>query len=314
MPTSLLKLIVSLLLCAPFAIAYPKASEIEDGYIKVTGGKLYYQIIGQGKPLLIIHGGPGADRTYLQPQLFRLAKKQRVIFYDQRGSGKSLETPLTRDYINIDRFVEDIESLRRHLHLKRWFVYGHSFGGFLAMQYAIAHPETLDGLILSNSAPASEMLQNEFLAYYTKKTREIPEAIQRFKTYDSFKKLSTKTIEATHRIIYSVYFSDPNKVNELNLGVTDLKAARSGFRVAEIINDHDLFKPGINLLPKLAKLHAPTLILHGRQDIVPDSSPKAIHDAIPGSQLIFFENSGHFPYIERPEAYDKAIEAFIAAH
>lgn len=105
--------------------------------------KIFYQIFGEGTPIIITHGGPGLDQTYLQPQLLALAKNHQLIFYDQRGSGKSLGTKLDEDTINIHKFAEDLEKLRAHLKLKKFILMGHSWGGILSMQYAIKYQKNI---------------------------------------------------------------------------------------------------------------------------------------------------------------------------
>lgn len=135
----------------------------QQGFVKVKDGSLYYDEIGQGIPIIVVHGGPGLDHGYLQPQLSQLAANHKLIFYDQRGSGKSLETPLDEEYINIHQFVEDIEDLRKSLGLNKFVLMGQSWGGLLAMQYAVDHQDHLMGLILLDSAPADYKGQKAFI-------------------------------------------------------------------------------------------------------------------------------------------------------
>ena len=86
--------------------------EIKEGFVSVKDGKLFYRTAGKGLPLIVLHGGPGLSQDYLLPQLYKLAENNFVIFYDQRGSGKSLETKLDEKHINIDQFVEDLENMK----------------------------------------------------------------------------------------------------------------------------------------------------------------------------------------------------------
>ena len=97
----------------------PQIESKESGYVQVEQGKLYYQKFGSGMPIIVVHGGPGAlDQSYLLPQLLTLAKDHEVIFYDQRGSGKSLETKINPSLIT-DQFVKDLEALRAHFGLAK---------------------------------------------------------------------------------------------------------------------------------------------------------------------------------------------------
>lgn len=101
----------------------------DSGYVTVWEDKLFYQKFGSGQPLLIIHGGPGLDHTYLLPQMLERAEDYELIFYDQRGCGASLNENFNSNYINIEQFLEDIECLRTEFGYKKMSVLGHSFGG-----------------------------------------------------------------------------------------------------------------------------------------------------------------------------------------
>ena len=117
---------------AQFAQDDQPLSEHRQGFVAIADGSLYYDEIGHGIPIIIVHGGPGVlDQGYLQPQLFQLAAEHRLIFYDQRGSGKSLNTKLDEKHINIDQFVEDLEVLRTSLGLEKFILMGHSWAGYL---------------------------------------------------------------------------------------------------------------------------------------------------------------------------------------
>ena len=127
----------------------------QSGYVSVDGAKLYYQTIGKGTPVIMLHGGPGLDHTYFLPQMRKIGEKHQAVFYDQRGSGKSESTSLDSKDININQFVQDLEHLRQALGYEKVTVLGHSWGGLLAMNYAIKYPEHTKALILMNSAPAT---------------------------------------------------------------------------------------------------------------------------------------------------------------
>src|ERR1700722_11609704 len=145
-------LLFTVIVAASFAQDDHPLSQHRQGFVAIADGSLYYNEIGRGIPIIIVHGGPGVlDQGYLQTQLLQLAAEHRLIFYDQRGSGKSLNTKLDEKHINIDQFVKDLEALRTSLGLEKFILMGHSWGGLLAMQYAIAHQDHLLGLVLLNT-------------------------------------------------------------------------------------------------------------------------------------------------------------------
>src|SRR4026209_3032326 len=118
--------------------AHSDQSVPREGYAPVKNGELFYREVGHGRPIIVLHGGPDFDHTYLLPDLDRLSDSYRLIYYDQRGRGKSApETP--PEDVTIATEVEDLESLRKHLQLASVAILGHSWGGVLAMQYAIRY-------------------------------------------------------------------------------------------------------------------------------------------------------------------------------
>src|SRR5215216_257189 len=125
-----------------------------EGYIPVEKAQLYYREIGQGQPIVVLHGGPDFDSNYLLPDLDRLSDSFRLIYYDQRGRGRSAENVRAED-VTIHSEIQDLESLRRYFKMESLAVLGHSWGGLLAVEYAVRHPDRLSHLILMNSAPVS---------------------------------------------------------------------------------------------------------------------------------------------------------------
>lgn len=281
-----------------------------QGYVQIQNAKIFYQTQGQGYPVLVVHGGPGLDQTYLQPQLFELADKHQLIFYDQRASGKSLQSVDHYNNININQFVSDLEGVRAKLGLKKFILMGHSWGGLLSMYYAIKQPEHLSGLILLNTAPADYKGQKAFVDNFVERTSNIKKDIAPLFSYEEFKKQNASEISELYRKVFSAYFHNPSDVKKLNLAF-NVESARSGFRVNEEMSKTAWLSPGIDLFPNLKKLNIPTLIIHGKQDIVPVWTAKEINLAIKDSKLVILEDCGHFPYIERPNEFKKAVNLFI---
>lgn len=284
--------------------------EVKEGFVSVKDGKLFYRTAGKGLPLIVLHGGPGLDQDYLLPQLYKLAENNLVIFYDQRGSGKSLKTELDEKHINIHQFVEDLEVLRTSFEFDKFILMGHSWGGLLAMQYAIDHPESIVGLILLNTAPADYKGQKAFIDEFGLRTKNIHDDIKPLFTYEGFKDLNAAQISDIYRKLFSIYFYNPEKAKELSLNF-NIVSAQNGFRVMEEMSKTSWLQPNINLFPSLKTLQIPTFILHGKQDIVPAWTAKEIKDAIPQSEIILLDDCGHFPYIEQPLQFFKELNHFL---
>lgn len=284
--------------------------EIKEGFVSVKDGKLFYRTAGMGLPLIVLHGGPGLSQNYLLPQLYRLAENNLVIFYDQRGSGRSLETKLDEKHININQFVEDLETLRTSLGFDKFILMGHSWGGLLAMQYAVDHQENLIGLVLLNAAPADYKGQKAFIDEFGLRTKNIHKDIKPLFAYENFKELNAAQISDLYRRLFSVYFYNPKEVRDLSLNFS-VASAQSGFKVMEEMSKTYWLQPSINLFPSLKRLVIPTFILHGKQDIVPVWTAREIKDAIPRSEIVILDRCGHFPYIEQPSQFFVELNEFL---
>ena len=119
----------------------------------VNGTSLYYEVVGSGNPLLIMHGGLGFDHTYFRPWIDSLSEDSKLIFYDHRGNGRSDRSkPL--DDVHHSTWADDANALREHLGIEKIVLMGHSYGGVLALHYALRYPDTLSGLILATTYPA----------------------------------------------------------------------------------------------------------------------------------------------------------------
>lgn len=287
-----------------------KKAQVKEDFVSVKNGKIFYRTAGNGVPLIVLHGGPGLSQDYLLPQLYKLAENNLVIFYDQRGSGRSLETKLDDESINIDQFVEDLETLRTSLGFDKFILMGHSWGGLLAMQYAVDHQENLIGLILLNTAPADSQGQKAFVDEFGLRTKNIHNDIKPFFAYADFKELNACQISDLYRKLFSVYFYNPEDVKDLSLHFS-VASARSGFKVIEEMSKTFWLQPGINLFPSLKKLSVPTFILHGKQDIVPLWTAQEIKDAIPQSEIVVLDHCDHFPYIEQPSQFFSELNKFL---
>lgn len=305
-------LLVASLGPASYAVAStPSNSHLEsikETFVNSGEAKLFCRAIGQGKPLIVIHGGPGLTQDYLLPQMYELAKNNLVIFYDQRGCGKST-VDINANTINIESFLNDIEAIRKAFNLDKISVLGHSWGGFLAMQYTIEHPEHVDKLILSNSSPATSDGYALFGQEYMRRMGPYQEELDKIRSSQGFRDGDSCVMEQFYRLIFRQYCYIPEKANLLNLWMTSI-ASLNGAKVSEIIRENVLDK-SFNLNNGLKSLKVSVLILHGDVDPIPSSTAQAIHDNIPNSKYILMKNCGHFPYVEDPNTYFKHINNFL---
>ena len=156
-PTLLLVLLPIVAAHAQTPTAYP----LEDGFVDAHGVLIYYQTLGQGAPLLIVHGGPGASHDYFLPYLLPLARHRELIFIDERGSGKSEKLDDPSGY-TVENMVEDTEAVRQGLKLGRISLLGHSYGGVLAQAYALKYQANLSHLILCSTFHSTSKMNDVF--------------------------------------------------------------------------------------------------------------------------------------------------------
>jgi proline iminopeptidase len=280
----------------------------QERVVRTDNAELFCRTFGSGQPLIVLHGGPGLTQDYLLPNMSKLAQNHLIIFYDQRGCGRSTGQ-ITSETINIETFVNDLDAVRQAFHLDKVSILGHSWGGFLAMEYAIAHPEHVDKLILSNSMPASSPELALFIQEWTLRMAPFQETLADIHKTSAFEEGDPATIERLHRIIFRTYCHVPEKAELLSLRVP-AKASVNGAKVYGFIREN-VFQKHFDLHDSLKKLKIPTLVLHGDADPIPPSTAHHIHQSVPGSRYVLMKNCGHFPYVEDPEAFFKYLSEFL---
>ena len=232
----------------------------------------------------------------------QLAEKHQLIFYDQRGCGLSTGDPET---ISLESFVEDIEAIRISYGYPKITVLGHSWGGFLAMQYAIAHPEFTQKLILLNSMPPSS---EECLLFYEEWERRMAPFLDRARDDEKesrFAKGDPIAVEKYYQIMLGRYCYLPEKALLMNLRVHP-----KGSLVNKIFRQK-LWDHSFNFHDQLKQLQMPTLIVHGEFDPIPFCTAEKLHATIANSKYVLIPNCGHFPHVETPEELFSCLAQFL---
>lgn len=291
---------------ATAAVSSAAAPVPESGAVYQAGDvSLYYEVRGSalGTPLFVVNGGPGFDHTYVHcsDAWDTLAKKRKVVFYDQRGNGRSGPLKPGQSCTLADQ-VADLDLLRERLGFQRIDLLGHSWGGYLVMAYAALHPEHIAHLMIVDSA-APKFSDTIFLF------KDIfPEATERQQAVAFAVELGDSVAIQTDLDEYlPLLFYSPEKRDQF-------LASAEGYRYNPTVNraiTADLARFDLN--PELAKFRCPTLVITGRYDInVAPSVSWKIHQAIPNSEFAVFEKSGHIPYFEEPDAFVRRVETFLA--
>ena len=280
-----------------------------EGMLTVNGVDLFYKKMGGGEPLIVLHGGPGLDHSYFLPQLGDLANEFQLIFYDQRLSGKS-QADIDTNAISLENFIQDIEGIRTSLGLNKINLLGHSWGGFLAMHYAIKYPQNLESLILSSPVNASssarakeeQILAGRFTEEDVQRRTEILQS-------EAFQKGEASALRDLMMMSFEKQFHNIEKAKDLNLWIPDDFLARSGqFRyMGNILSNYDLH-------PDLEKVSCPALIIYGDQEPYARESAQALVAALPKGESEILEQAGHFPFVEQKDTYIKQVRSFLNKH
>jgi proline iminopeptidase len=281
--------------------------EMEGTLLPLEEGALFYTVLGSGDPVVVVHGGPGLDHRYLRPGLDVLAESRALVYYDQRGTGGS-QVPLRPDVVNLDAFVDDIDRLRVALGRDRITVLGHSFGGLIAMAFALRHPERTRALLLvSTVEPGSRWRAEAAERAAERRTTTDSEELAEIASSPGFAARDPVTLSRALRVSYRSTLRDPERVNELNLELSPT-TARNGQDAARLLGQS---MGEVDWWDQLAELEVPTLVVHGAFDPTPVEMAATLAETLPSGRLALLE-SGHFPYLEAPREMARAVGVFLA--
>jgi proline iminopeptidase len=282
--------------------------------LPTAGALLHYRTIGQGPPIIVVHGGPDFDHHYLLPEMDRLAASFRLIYYDQRGRGRS-NGDVEPDEVSIGSEVDDLDSVRRYFDSDSVAVLGHSWGGLLAMEYATRHPDRVSHLILVNTAPASaadNLVFREHLVR-TRPARDV-EWMQALASSAPYQAGDLEVEAEYYRIHYRVALRQPEHIDQV------VGRLRTYFTEASVLTaraieqrlyDETWRSDGYDLIPRLQAVDIPTLVVHGADDFVPPALAAHIAQAMPRGRLVVLQECGHFAYLEAPGAVHKHVAALF---
>jgi proline iminopeptidase len=288
----------------PAPIPPPRTS----GFTTSTPVPLYWARYGppDAPKLIVLHGGPGAHHDYLLPQMLHLAERYDVIFYDQRGGGRSRSDD--REPVTWRTHVEDLAKVIRELGLDPLSIIGYSWGGLLAILYALeaAGDSSLPApsrLVLIEAAPLAREYRQQFETEFAK--RQKGPAIQRMRdelAASGLRESNPKAWrQATFELSVAGYFADPENTRDL----TPFRViGRIQQSVWDSLGDYDL-------IPRLGEISCPVLVVHGRNDPIPLESAVKGAEAMK-AQLVLLDDCGHVPYVEQPARLFAAVDAFLA--
>ncbi|MGH7580632.1 MAG: alpha/beta fold hydrolase [Gemmatimonadales bacterium] len=271
--------------------------------VVVRGVELFVRRIGSGPPVVVLHGGPGADHEYLRPGFDTLADGHELIYYDQRGGGRS---PVGRDVpVGWTEQVADLDALREAWGLDRLTITGYSWGGLLALLYALEHRPRVARLALISPAPSWRDARERFEARFGQ--RNLDPGFQEARRALRESGLRERDPDAFNRRIFELsvapYFHDPARASDLApFRVT----GRTQQEVWASLGDFDLR----DRLPSLRGI--PSLVLHGEEDPIPIDAARTTAELI-GARFHPVSRCGHVPYVEAHEEFVRVVRGFLSA-
>jgi proline iminopeptidase len=295
-----------------------RAQSADEGFITTSDGvRLFYKIVGSGPETLVaVHGGPGNSLTSIEPDLKPLANNRRIIYYDQRGNGRSdLMTDLEK--LSISKHIEDLEAVRTHFKLDKMTLLGNSWGGLLLGYYAAAHPDRVERLVFHNPAPPTKVLISEMESEIRRRMNRMYNDQQRNRFGEvAGLEIWPKTPDPRalcrefYYTILAVYVFKPENLQLLKGELCS--GPEEAIRKQRVVN-HQIWRSlgDFNLLPSLSAVKAPVLVIHGAADVIPVKASEAWTRAMPDARLLIINEAGHIPQVEQPEIFFKAVETFL---
>jgi proline-specific peptidase len=282
----------------------------DEGYVEVPGGKVWYRSVGEGgTPLLCLHGGPGFTHFYLE-RLEDLADRRRVVFYDQLGCGNS-DRPDDASLWTVDRFVDELATVRAALGLDDLHLFGSSWGGMLAMQYVLDRQPPLRSLLLCGSPASIPRWIQECADLLEAEPDEVRETIR------SHEEQGFTACPEYQAALLGFYRKHVCRLDPWPAGL-ERSFAEAGYQVYGTMNGPSEFTvvgtlKDWDVTERLGEIRVPTLLVGGRYDECRPEHLQAMQRRIPGSLLAIIEDASHLCFAERPAEFMRVVNDFLNA-
>jgi proline iminopeptidase len=299
----------------PASAIFPQS----EGFVDAHGVLIYWKSVGRGAPLFVVHGGPGASHDYFLPHLLPLARTNRLVFIDERGSGRS-ERLEDRSAYTVANMVEDMEAVRSALALGKVNLLGHSFGGVLAQAYAFRYPQHLSTLMLCSTFHTTKAINKALSDIKAAMAPELRQRIEKMEKEGLYGKgqpwqwgrYPDEYMRAAWAEGYFPYLYQ----NRPDANYDPAPGPSMGWEVyremwgstGEYVVDGNL--ASLDFTEQLKKLGVPTLITAGDHD---ESAPwiaEEMAKLVPGAKLVVFPKSGHMTFVDQPVLFRKVVDDF----
>jgi proline iminopeptidase len=283
----------------------------EGHYVDISDTRLFVEERGSGYPVLILHGGPGAvDHRFFGNYLDALCDHYRLILIDARSQGRS--EPAPQATWSFQQFMQDVSAVARAMKLGHYAVLGHSYGAFVALQHAVSFPGNAEQTIVSNGVPSMRFLWE----HVERSLREFEPAELREQVTASWER--EKIAQTQEDVADLMHHQMPfHFANPCDPRIADFEKTAAPAMYAPAVLRHLAIQGygPFDCEAELNQIKQPVLVLAGRYDRTCSiEGAKAIARAVPSSELVIFERSGHVPFVEEQERYIEAVRNFLDRH
>ena len=273
-------------------------------HMQIRDVSLFVKAMGKGYPLVLMHGGPSLDYQTLLP-LRPLADQFTLIFYDHRCNGRSVGPDVSS--MTLENLTADADALRQALGFEQWAVLGQSFGGNVALEYALRYPQSLTRLILMDTG-GDQWWVNQNAPDLLAKRGYSASAVQAARRFYSGQVTPDEYLRTILKFGKAYYYRD----SLLALGKDMVSGHMPKMQPEALIFGYGQALNGWTVMDRLDEIHVPTLVLAGRHDFLfPPEHQAILADRLPNARLEIIERAGHNPQIERPAEAIEAIRRFM---
>jgi proline iminopeptidase len=274
--------------------------------VRANDIEIAYEVIGKGKPIVIVHGGPGLGHRYLRG-LDVLADEFQLVFYDQRGSG---QTELgDSDKVTFAGALDDLDALREGLGIVKLNLIGHSFGSLVALLYAAGQPERTGSLVLYSTAPpfVPELMKQFGERMAARRTPEDEAERERIEGSNEFARRDPGTLERYILNSYLPFFDDRTSIAKVDMGFTEITAANVLEAPERSFRDLQAHDP----VASLAKITCPALVVYCENDPIPEAFSRLLTEQIPNAQYSVLAGTNHFAHVENLDLFQATVRPFL---
>jgi len=246
----------------------------------------------------------------LFPFFLDFAKSNKLIFYDQRGNGKSTMEKIDNTTFTVELMIEDLEELRKEFGIDKLNIIGHSWGGLLAMYYAVKYPDNVKRLILVDAAPVNtDLLIKCYEEQISMFTPEEWDYVQKLWNSEEYQAGNPKVHNEAMRLSEGTVFSNKDVIDDyMKVAAFNETTAKN----AVLINDlATQMKLNIHVQDRLSNINCPCLIINGKDDFIIEEAYRLTNELVSNSKIVLIEGAGHYPFIENKEDFFNEISNFI---